>query len=339
MEFEDDLSNDIAAAIDKADAAASAPPASDKPGDALPPSAAVVPSAAPVEGERARDDAGRFAAKPAETPVAVAPVAVAPVAAAAAASVEVPAPAHWKGGGKVAWGTLPAEVRQHISDDYAQVTTTQAELTRLKTAIGPERAQVLAANYGSVEQGLQNILAGSDFANKNPQGFILWLAQRAGVDLTQLAGQGPGDGSAAPEATNPLVQEVTQLRRDLQELRQSQTQAPIQSQINAMAGDAANYPYFNDVRPTMAAIIQTGAAKTLAEAYEQAVWARPDIRTSLIEMERKKSADAESAKVAKAQQAAVSITGSPRGAKALDEHLDEDLEATVRRNVDRVLAA
>lgn len=339
MEFNDDPSADIAAALEQIEKGETGSTAPDKPADAQP--SEVSPQAHSQKGEasdgdRARDEAGRFAAKAAE-PAAKAEGADADVTAVTAA---VPPPAHWKGNGKIAWDKLPPEVRQHISEDYAQVTNTQTELGRIKAAIGPDRAQVLAANYGSVEQGLQSILAGSDFANKNPQGFILWLAQRAGIDLTTLAGQGAGDGQQpAQQQPHPLVNEINSLRNELQQLKQQSTQAPIQSQIDAMASDAAKYPYFNDLRPNMAALIQSGAAKTLTEAYEQAAWSRPDIRTSLLEAERKKSADAEAAKAATAKAAAISVTGSPRGAKAPEGDLNEPIEETIRKAYERLHAA
>ena len=343
MEFDEDPTADVAAALKEIQAGNTESAASNKPADA-PPSEAAPPAPSPEgepsDGARARDEAGRFA-KAQETAAEAAPKPEGVETPKTEAAPAVAPPSHWKGVAKVAWNTLSPEAQKHIAEDYAQVTQAQSRLSALESAIGQERAQVLAANYGSVDQGLKNVLAGADFANKNPQGFILWLAQRAGIDLTQLAGQSDGGWAGAqPSAQpNPLFDEINSLRNELQQLKQQSTQAPIKSQIDAMSKDAAKYPYFNDLRPHMAALIQSGAATTLTDAYDQAAWSRPDIRTSLIEGERKKSAEAEAAKVTAAKQAAISITGSPRGAKAPDDEPNESIEETARRHYRRIVAA
>jgi nitric oxide reductase activation protein len=65
----------------------------------------------------------------------------------------------------------------------------------------------------------------------------------------------------------------------------------------------------------MAALIGQGAAKDLQDAYEQAVWARPDTRATLLaqqraEEEQKRRAEAKQ-KAEDARRKSVSITGGP----------------------------
>lgn len=341
MDFEDD---DISKAISEAIDTHGVP-------STEPPTAAETPAPAPAakapDGERARDETGKFTKQDAPPAAEDKKELAAPATGTAAqqpaaqpvADTTIPAPTNWKGNGKIAWGALSKDVQQALVEDYANVTKTQDELGTLKSAIGEERSQFLAANYGSVAQGIQNVLAGMEFANKNPTGFILWLAQRTGTDLSQLV-QGAGQGTQPAGASDPLMSEVAQLRNQVQQFAQQQNQSQqsiVQSEISRFASDPA-HPYFNDVRPEMAALMNQGSAKTLGEAYEMAVWAKPNIRTGLLEAERKKAFEANAAKVAQATNAQVSITGSPAGAKPPDDESDQDLEATLRKNVERAFA-
>lgn len=347
MDFEDDdIAADIAAAIDTHGSPGETPAVATTPAVAQP-SEAKPTAPPPSEGERARDESGKFVAKE-PAPAAqeknqqtAVPAETATGTQAPAQTVEaIPAPAHWKGDGKIAWASLSKEVQQAINEDYANVSKTQGELQTLKSAIGDDRLRKYALTFGDTAQGLKQLFQISDFAEQKPEAFVLWYAQQRGIDLSRLV-QGGGQGQQPnDQPLHPLQQEVVQLRNELQQFRQQQNQGQtqaLQSEIDRFASDPT-HPYFNDVRPEMAALMNQGSAKTLGEAYEMAVWAKPNIRTSLIEAERKKAFEANAATVQRASAAAVSITGAPKGGKPPEEESDQDLEATIRKNVERVFA-
>lgn len=344
MEFDDDLSNDIAAAI-----SASTEPPAVKPGDAPPAEADSTPP--PVEkasaGERARDEQGRFApSKETAKPAAPDEKTMAnPETGEAQPKVsQLNPPANWKGNAKLAWQNLAPEVQQAINEEYGGFTKAESELKEFREAVG-ERAQTLAAQYGTTANGLKAILAGADMLNRDPVGFVRWLVKERGLNLATISGQGEPPNGQQPqgEPSNPLEAEVRQLRSQLQNLVQQQTQAaqtPIHAEINRFAADPA-HPYYKDVEQHMIALIPTiqgSPSERLQKAYEMATWANPDIRASLQQAERQKEIAANAAKVAAAKSAQVSISGSPRGAKAPDDDPDTDLEGLIRRNVERAFA-
>lgn len=345
----DDIMKDVAAAVDATESSAgTTEPPADKTGAAPPSGAEESPPSSASEGERPRDEQGRFAPKetakaPAEDKQELsAPETGLPGQQKPAQAKQVTPPTHWKGDGKINWAKVHPAVQQAIADDHANFSKTQTELQQLRAAIGDERAQVLAASYGSVGQGLQNLFALSDFATKNPAGFIQYFANQRGIDLTRIVGQGTGQGQPDPtQQPNPLEQVVNELRTEIAQLKGSRTQAEqtqVQSEIERFSSDPAN-PYFNDVRADMAALVKAGAAQGLKDAYEKACWARPEIRTALIAQEREKAAAADAAKVESAKAKQVSIAGSPMGGKVPNEEPNETIEDTVRRHVNRTLAA
>lgn len=106
----------------------------------------------------------------------------------------------------------------------------------------------------------------------------------------------------------PVYQQLTSTQQQLQQLvaeSQQREMAAYQSEIErAKQGK----PHFDLVRDEMAALLQAGLATNLDDAYDKAVWAKPDLRQSLLHQEIDKSKQAEQAK--RAQNAAVSVKGS-----------------------------
>jgi hypothetical protein len=350
------VEDDIAAAI----TATETPPPASSPGAAPPPDAPVDTTAAASEGERARDDSGRFAKKPAadENQAKTAPTAETagaqqqaqtPTAAQQPAGAErVAPPVHWKGGEKVNWDKLPKPVQQAIADDYTRFTQTETQFANLRNVLAPVE-QNWRLNYGSTEAGLRDLLQKAHVAATQPEQFIAWLAQSSRIDLASLAqrmsGQnGTQDGQQfTQQHQQPLtVEQVRQLTQQTwQEQENQRRQAEATAEIQKLQSDPA-YPYFNDVRLHMKALLESGAAQTLKDAYDAACWANPTVRTARLQEEttRKAADEAERQReiVAKARRANGSITGSPTGASiAADGPNRKTTEEEVRYQVERLL--
>lgn len=138
--------------------------------------------------------------------------------------------------------------------------------------------------------------------------YFAQLAQQYGIDLGQVQ-QPP---QVDPQ-TQYLMSQLNQLRQQ-QEMWQNQIvqqeQMKAQSELQSFA--TADKQHFDAVRNDMADLLETGKAKSLQEAYDMAVWMRPDIRQSLLDQQR---ADAqrkamEQAQAQRAKAASVSVKGS-----------------------------
>jgi hypothetical protein len=351
-DLDDDLGSDIMAAINgtETETAATEPAAS--------PGKPVAETEKPSAGKD-RDEQGRFKAKAEEAAKAVTedkPKTTVPQAVQGSDTTvpdvpkeaDIPAPMNWKGSAKVNWQRLPREVRQAIIEDYSGHTKASSELDEYRSALG-DRAQFLAAQYGSVGTGLKSILAGADMANKNPAEFIRWLAQRTGLDLGSLVqggmqsgqdqfAQGQSAQSYQPSAVERELADLKQtLNGFLQQQHQTQTQT-LKSQVDAFASDPS-HPYFNDVRSDMAILVKEGKAKNLDEAYDMAVWANPETRKAMLENERKRSDQDDAKRVDAAKKAGGSLRGVPGGQKPSDASSGETLEDTLRREMSARLVA
>lgn len=113
-------------------------------------------------------------------------------------------------------------------------------------------------------------------------------------------------------ALQPVYQELQSLKQQQQTWlreQQSREQASLTSEIDrAKEGK----PHFDVVRNEMAALLNEGVAKTLDDAYDMAIWARPDLRATLLQQERETAEDkARKEELSRKQQAASSsVRGS-----------------------------
>jgi hypothetical protein len=280
--------------------------------------------AAPVEkvAEKepvARDDAGKFAAK---EPVADTPV---------EKLVEAPvrkAPSSWKPDAQTAW--LKADKGEALSVEEVKLLALEGERRESDFHRGVEEfkthAQKARAYESAVEPYRKTIeslgvdaptaigkllqadhtLRYGDPATK--QTYFAQLAQSYGIDIGAL--QNP-----------PQVDQQTQyLMNQINSLQQTQQQYynTIQQQEQSRATDeiaqfaSAGHAHYDAVRNDMADLLETGKAKSLKDAYDMAVWMRPDVRQSLIEQQRaeERRIVTEQTQHAKAKAASVSVKGS-----------------------------
>lgn len=264
--------------------------------------------------QRARDEAGRFAAKEkAPEPVEPKPI---------------KAPSSWKPAAQEAY--LKAERGEALTPEEVRILTNEANrresdfhrgVEEFKTHAQKARAyeQVIAPYQQTFQQlgvdaptaigallKADHTLRYGDPATKAQ--YFQQLAQQYGVNLEQIQN---------PPQYDPQTQYLMQ---QLNELRQTQAQwhNSIQQQEQTRANQElaqfsqAGNAHFDAVRGDMADLLETGKATSLQDAYEKAVWMNPDIRQSLIEQQRseaQKKAMAEAQNL-RAKTAAVSVKGS-----------------------------
>lgn len=283
----------------------------------------------PASGEpqgRARDEQGRFASKATEAPEP-------------APQVEHPAAptrnpfSSWKPDAQQALmkaergealtpeelKLLRIEAERRESDFHRGVSEFKSHSERAKAydqAIAPyqQHLQKLGVDAPTAINALMRAdvtLRTSDPATKAQ--YFAQLAREYGIDLSQVQNPQPLD----PQ-TQFLHQQLNELRQQQQLWQnqlQQQEQMRVQQELQQFA--TADRKHFDAVRNDMADLLETGKAKDLQEAYDMAVWMRPDVRQTLIEQQL---ADAQSKALAQAQAqraktAAVSVKGSsPIGA-------------------------
>ncbi len=222
-------------------------------------------------------------------------------------------PASWTPEAKAQFATLSPVVQAAIAKREQEIDQGLRMKDRdvkryepLEQTIAPYRQKWAVAGVDEAT-AIKQLLAASDWLERDPAEAIAYLAKQYGVASAQPAAGQPQQAqpqgiSQAPEFT-ALQQELASLKQQIS----SQSEASLVSQIEAFRNDPANL-YFENVRDDMAALINAGKATDLADAYEKACWMRPDIRPLLQQPVVKGQNPAE---VARKKAAGGSVTGSP----------------------------
>lgn len=249
------------------------------------------PANAVINGEaQVRDPVtGKFVAKPAEV--------VDPNAPPADAAPGVAAPA---GIDPTIFASLPAETQAQLARTMEGVATSQQRFARLEPIeqlINP-RIEAWALNGMTPQSALNQLLTLSDFAGRDPAGFIKYMAQNNGVDLEELV-----LGMVDDEPTDPkiaaLEKEISELKGFRSELTQQQQQAAHNAVVdNVLAFADEKGQDGTPLRPHLSGLgtswlpyiemVKTANpswshGQVLQQAYENACWNNPTVRGKMQE--------------------------------------------------------
>lgn len=207
---------------------------------------------------------------------------------------------------------LPEEARKVVlgqikrqQADYTRKTQELSESSRtgkeIEAVFEPYRQQLQAA--GKTPTQIVNEWAKlHDFASRDPAGYVKFAAQHFGVDLRQLvnpeAGQQEGQEPGQQPMNAGLERQVGELQRYVQGMPQYVSQYLEEQRVNGeieafrSATDESGqpkYPRYEELKPVMAALLQSGAVTTLEDAYNSALYTHPEERDRVIG-EREKAA-------------------------------------------------
>src|SRR5699024_4836666 len=248
------------------------------------------------------------------------------------------APSSWSKDVASKWDDLPAEVKAEIhkrESDYHK----GIEPYRQGAAIAQEMQQTIAPYLQNIQasgvhplQAISHLLGVEHtLRNGSPQEKAQKVAEIArdyGTDLQQLQPLPPVD----PQ-TQALIRQNQQLQQFQQTTLQQQNQA-VASEIEAFRANPENV-HFEAVKDDMAALLQSGRATDLQDAYDKAVWMRPDIRQTLVQQQR---TDAQKQAAEQKRRArAKTASGGVRGAanpKATTLNPDASLRDTLNAALD-----
>lgn len=289
-----------------------------------------------ASGAAARDAQGRFAkagqgadASAARTPSTTEPKTPGPQDEPSAGDPPartIAPPPSWSAAAKADFDKLPQHIQNEVLKREADIERGKAQwdqkaqrLNRLDAVLQPRSERFRLSGIDEAT-ALQALFAAQDYLERDPAGGLTYLARQYGIDPSALArqsGRQPQTGARPDPHFQALAREVETLKGALaQQQRRAQDaeRSGYLDHVHAFASDPANL-YFENVRERMSRLLKAGTARDLPEAYQQAVWADPDIRPILLRQQeeryRAEAQDAARAKAAQARHASGSVTGSP----------------------------
>lgn len=252
-------------------------------------------------------------------------------------------PKTWRPEAVASWEALPetvkAEVLKREDDMFRGLEGYKAEAN-----IGKSVKQVFQP-YEPIlrQQGIDPLFLTSKLMEAHitmstgtPEQRLAYLhrvAQDYGVSL-DAQGEPPYIDPQVASLQKQLEAVTSHIKGNEQRQQQEATQK-IQSEIDAFASDPA-HPYFDEVASDVAALIRGGAAATLADAYEKAVWANPTTRakeqsrlTAESTARALKEAEAKAQAARKATSANVRSSAKAASGTAALGSIDDTLAATL----------
>lgn len=283
-----------------------------------------VEAAAPQEQSN-RDEGGRFTkqetAKEAPKAAKAAPVEQ------AEAPKEEPLwkrpPASWKKDYHEPWNAVDDRIKEYVwtreeqmrkgvepllsKAQYADAMQSALEpYINTITGLGLKPEQAI----GALAQA-DHILRTSD-SNQKLQ-YFMQLANQYGINLNGA------EQSAAPVDPRlfALQNELNSVRGEVQSWKQQQEAVQNQALLGEINSFSQNKEHFEQARPTMIQLLQSGMAESLDEAYDKAIRLDPELFNSIQQAQQAQEAAKKSAELNRAAKAAraaaVSVRGSTPG--------------------------
>jgi hypothetical protein len=272
-----------------------------------------------------RDQSGRFAkTEPHEQQAAADAAAAATQQQSGQQTEDIPPPAGWKAEAKAQWANLPAEVRKYINEREAEVhrgfTRNDEERNlgkSMREALQPYEATfkqlgVAPQQVVSHVLGFEAVLrTGTPEQKLNAMHL---LARDYGIPLQAVMQHRPN----LPDPALANVQaELLQLRQAEQQRQQQHEQQQLAQAQQEVDSFREKNPHFESVRADMHDLIAKGLAGTLQEAYDIAVFRKPELRSAVIAGGTRQvtKANEQQQRAASARRAGASVSGSPAGSR------------------------
>ena len=253
-------------------------------------------------------------------------------------------PKTWRPEAAAKWQALPPEVQREVlkreDDIFRGIESYKADAEVGKSVqriLSPYMPMLQAAGLSPLDQVDGLMKAHHTLATGTPeQKSLLFqrLAQDYGVSLENLS----GEPSFVDPQVAALQSQLAGLQSRLMEREAREANAArqaLQEELNTFASDPA-HQYFDEVAGDIAALLRAGAASSLADAYEKAVWTNPATRAKeqarlTAESEASKAAEAKR-KIEEARKASsVNVTTRPKAVSAAAPvgSIDDTLNATL----------
>lgn len=293
------------------------------------------------KAQRIRDEQGKFAK---QTPIDQNAPPVDPNTPTAPAAQDGPldaAPNTWRKEVAATWQNLPPEVRGEVlrreADFHKGIEGYKAAAgfgQAMERAITPY-AQTIQSLGITADKAVSELMAADHkLRTGSPQektAYFAQLAQNYGIDMAavQQVEQTPIDPTIA--ALQQQVQRLSGFIENQQSQGKQQEEATLNSEIASFAADP-KHSHFESVKGHMAALLQAGQASSLADAYEQAVWANPTTR-ALEQARQLAEQRAAAAQKATAAKTAASVNTRPRASMPVSQpigSMEDTIRATLR---------
>ena len=190
----------------------------------------------------------------------------------------ITAPNSYKQEFKDSFSTLTPEWQKYLSAREKEVeqglSRARNQYSWVDKVYNDRKDSLASQGFNNVQEYFNTLVSIADSLDKNPQETIAQLQSIYGVNADN----------------NPLQKQIQELSNRLNQQQgylQAKETERIQSELNAFINakdDKGNlvHGYFEEVKPEMTRLLQSGLARNFEEAYNQAIWQVESVRNKMI---------------------------------------------------------
>ena len=260
----------------------------------------------PKAESRQRDESGKFTAKPAKTEK---------TAPEPSNEVEPPVwkrpPASWKKEVHELWNTADDRLKEYAWQREEQMRKGVEPLLS-KAQFADAMNQALEPYMNTIrglgmtpDKAVSALMQADHFLrNAPPQQKLAYLhqiAQQYGIDMSGAIDPNAAQPQNQSLQNAPILNEINNIRGEINGWKQQQEAIQNQALLGEINHFAQKAEYFEEARPTMIQLLQSGVVGTLEEAYEKAIRLNDDLYQQI---QQRSQAEAETAKRESANRAA-----------------------------------
>lgn len=262
------------------------------------------------------------------------------------------APTSWKGGAQSKWDAVDPEIKAEVhrrEEDFHKGIESYRNKAQifdsLDAEIKPYEAMIRAAN--TTPQAVLRDFFNTAYVLKSGSAvdkaaMVHGIMQQYDVSIDEVnkmltaAAEGKPTRPVEDPRVSQLAKEVEEWKATQKAQEENTQRAAYESVVSEtqVFGSKPENKHFEAVKLDMAALLQSGRAVDLQDAYNKAVWANPEVRETLIaeqQAARSKQAADKAAAAKKAASANVVARGTlPSAPKSGGTTMDDTILATLR---------
>lgn len=197
------------------------------------------------------------------------------------------------------FNTLPHENQKYLAEREKQfeqgLSRARNQYAWVDKAYNDRKDNLVKQGFNSAQEYYDTLVSIADSLEKDPNGTIAQLQSIYGI----------GNDNALQRQLSELQQRVTEQQNYLKQQENKRAMSEYEAFVNAKDENGnPKHGYLEDVKADMVTLLNSGLAKTLEDAYNQAIWRVETVRNKIIEEKAKSNVAQATATAQKAKTAA-----------------------------------
>lgn len=197
------------------------------------------------------------------------------------------------------FNTLPHENQKYLAEREKQfeqgLSRARNQYAWVDKAYNDRKDNLVKQGFNSAQEYYDTLVSIADSLEKDPNGTIAQLQSIYGI----------GNDNALQRQLSDLQQRVTEQQNYLKQQENKRAMSEYEAFVNAKDENGnPKHGYLEEVKADMVTLLNSGLAKTLEDAYNQAIWRVETVRNKIIEEKAKSNVAQATATAQKAKTAA-----------------------------------